>query len=176
MKKKLLVISFLCLVFQQLYSLTDQEVLRGIVSNHTRALDGRNMYDKPLDPQDLRGWYKAIMDVKDFVVKNSKKKKKQLLKYFQEIETANNNLINGIKGVYGEIRMGELDRDVHKGFSKKFTSIDADMKRIQKNLDWIVSKIDVENQAIKLMRTLAQFVGVTARKANKDLDRASNNG
>ena len=170
MKKQLLVLGFLCAATQQLYGLTDKQVLQGIVSNHTRALDRRNMYERPLDSGDLHGWNQAIIDVKEFVERNSKKNKKQLMRYFNEIQNANNDLINGIKSAYAQVIGGGVDEDVRKQFGKKFTTIDTHMKRIQKNLDWVATKSEVENQAIKLLGTLARFVGVTARKAGNNLN------
>ena len=66
-------------ISQDLRAIDYDKALQGIVSNHTRALDRGNMYEKPLDAQDLNNWYGTIQIVGNFIADNSKKNKKQLM-------------------------------------------------------------------------------------------------
>ena len=174
MKKQLLVLCCMIVASDCAYGLTEKETLKGLVSNHTRALDCRNMYDKQLNNQDIALWNDAIMNVKAFVASNSKKYKKKLMRYFDRIYRTNIDLINDIKVAYGLIMGGELNTDVWKQFADRFAAMDNTMKQFQSELGLIVGKTQEEQQAIKLVSALAKFVGVTARKAGSNLDSARN--
>src|SRR5688572_17438560 len=95
--KKVLALSFLCVLFQQAYGLTDQEVLRGVIGSHNRALDNSNMYAKPLNDQNLADWELAMFEVKIFIGLNSQTHRKYLLDRFDDLKRANDNLIDSIK-------------------------------------------------------------------------------
>lgn len=169
MNKQLLLIVIFCGKILQLHGVSDQIILRTIVSNHTYALDCKNMYEKRLDFSRLWHWQGAILNVKQFIQSNTKKEKKFLLNCFDKIYQANQILINSIDSVYDARIQGKLDKQAVIHFRQKFNVIVHRMRYIQKSLDWVASKHDDETKAIKQVQTLAQFIGVTAKKAHLNL-------
>ena len=170
MKKSVVIVGLImCMSLGYVYSSTKDVMMRTIVSNHTRALDRANMYEKPLDNVDLQNWDNALLQVKNFVVKNSKKRKKQLLNYFNKIESANRDLINTIKTAYGLVKSRSMNDDLYLQYKSRFAKINESMVVLQKNLEWVSSSKKEEQEAIYLVGVLAKFMGVTARKAANNL-------
>jgi hypothetical protein len=167
MKKQIIVLMALVGV-QGLYGITDQQILQVMVSTHTRAFDRANMYEKALESEDINKWYETIQAVRDFISLNSKKNKKQLLRYLDQIQSANDQVISAIKIAYAQLAAGE--EDVYEQLGGVFTSINNEMKSIQRQLEWVASNVDAENKAIKLVSFLAKFVGTTAYKADVNLN------
>jgi len=168
--KKVLALSFLCVLSQQAYGLTDQEVLRGVIGSHNRALDNANMYAKPLNDQNLADWELAMFEVKIFVGLNSQANRKYLLDRFNDIKRANDNLIDSIKKAYTAQRNNNgLNEASRLMFQADLAKALEEAKLVQKGLDWIQASSDSEAKAIKLLGTLAACVKTTAGKAIKDL-------
>jgi hypothetical protein len=177
MKKQIVILSLMIMATQSLYGVPEnQMVLMTVVSGHNAAFGAGNMYNEALKTDDLRKWAEAMQAVKDFIVNNSKKNKKQLMNYFTTIKAASDEMINGIKACYGMVALYGDNSEAIARFSDVFTSIDRRMKLVQQELEWVPSKVDVENQATKLVSNLARFVGVTARKAKTDLNAFNVNG
>jgi len=169
MKRRLLFLSMVYAIPICAHELPEEKIFRRIVSNHTRALDNKNMYDQQLNKHALEGWDAALLQVQDFVYNNSKKEKKYLLCCFSDIHKANTVLINRIEKIYNQCYGGSCDADACKKFSQKFEAIAHKMRLIQKSLDWVASRRAQENQAIRFVQMAAQFVGATARKAALNL-------
>ncbi len=168
--KKVVFLMILCLVTQQSYCLTDQEILRGIIGSHNRALDNANMYAKPLNDQNLSDWEVAMFEVKIFIGMNTQAQRKSLLDYFTTIKQDNDKLVSGIKAIYdNKINNNRIDENIRLEFGNDFAKVLDDVRRIQKNLEWMNGSSDFENKAIKLLGVLATCVKTTAGKAIADL-------
>lgn len=165
MKKQWFFLIIICGIPLYGHELREQKIFRCMVSNHTSALDNKNMYAQPLNKNSLERWDNALIQVRDFVHDNSKKEKKYLLHCFADIHKANIVLINRIEKVYAQYRRGSCDANTRKKFAQKFEAIAHKMRLIQKSLDWVASRRAKENQAIRFVQMAAQFVGATARKA-----------
>lgn len=169
MKQLLFLLMVLWGIRAQGHELPEQKIFRRMVSNHTRALDNKNMYDQPLDKNALQEWNDALMQIQYFVDSNSRKEKKYLRRCFSDIRKANAGLINKIEKVYNQCHGGTCDPEVRKKCGQKFEAIAHKMRLIQKSLDWVASRRAKENQAIRFVQVAAVFVGATARKAALNL-------
>lgn len=64
-----------------------------------KAFGTFKMFDQPVNEQGLVEWY-AVIEEGFEIVRKANKKNKELEKYITRIVNANNDLVNGIKGVY----------------------------------------------------------------------------
>jgi len=169
MKKQIFFLSIMVSFAHTLYGMSSNEIIRTMISTHTRAFDKRNTYDDRLDNEHINNFNTVINEAEKFVVNNSDTHKKQLLTYFYYIKNANYQLVNEIKLIYGQLKNGKATDAIYQREEPVFSTIDTDMQNIQNQLKLMTSADENETQAIRLVNILAKLISVTARKAKNNL-------
>src|SRR4030095_9551752 len=78
MKKQIFFLSIMVSFAHTLYGMSSNEIIRTMISTHTRAFDKRNTYDDRLDNEHINNFNTVINEAEKFVVNNSDTHKKQL--------------------------------------------------------------------------------------------------
>lgn len=179
MNKQLILLSLLSITTSEIFALTQAEtqkkgrdILQVLVSGHNSAFGRDNLLNAPLD---LSMWSPAITEMKKFVTtiidENTSfffGKDSTLINALDEVTKAEIALVNTIK-ISRSVLNSPADLKKQIGILDKIIN---NMIAVQKSLSssWSTYK----DEALKILKSTATFIEVTATKAKKDVTAALN--
>ncbi len=145
-----------------------QKTLSLIVGLHTKTFGVDHLFDQKIDPKAFIAWLKVGSIVKNYVLNNSKdflgKQDSSLVNAFNEIEKANNALVDGIIVTY--VTKNYTDFLIKE--AKVFQDIENNMHELVTQLKNTRYLTQSKKNAQDILISYALFIETTAKKANKD--------
>src|ERR1700733_9996953 len=128
--------------------------------------EGCQIFEQPINNANLAPWNNSLNEYKGRVADyNQKKKSKMINDYLSQIDSANNDLINGIKVAYNGMYSSKTVAGNQPKFVKVFTDISKNMARITAAVGSVKTQSDEERSMYNIIGQLTSCIGRVADDA-----------